>query len=233
MLPGDALALSHTAHFVDHSARKFMQRVQQRAQDHGVKVVFSKEARVPYMDDPGMLVSGYFIDRPRQELAVAMDKPQEQWLGVLVHESCHMDQWIEQAPCWTEVFMPDGREAVDWLNDWTAGSMELSSEDLADVVRRCREVELDCERRAVACIKEFGLPLPIESYIRKANAYVFFYDFIATSRQWYPADCAPYEVEDVHSHAPSHFTRDEQELSPLRQAYHRVYSRPRAPSPGL
>lgn len=236
MLPGDLMASSHTTPRLPVSVRNFIDTVRRRADQNGVRLILSEEAMLPYMGDPEMLVSGYFIDRPHLELAVAMGKPLSQWLGVLVHESCHMDQWLESDECWKEVFMPDGRESVDWLNDWVARRMELSEEQLQDVVARCRRVELDCERRAVARIQEYDLPLPIDDYIRKANAYVYFYDFIATSRQWYPADAAPYDREDVHSHAPHVFTDNPEDLVALRQAYQRVYARPRvavSPSPSL
>lgn len=226
MLPGDVMTHSHLGPVIPDRARGFVDHVLRRAVRRGVSVKFSADARVPYMGDPCMLVSGYFIDRPVRELAVAQGKPTDQWLGVLVHESCHMDQWIQEAPCWQDAFMPDGREALDWLNDWVARRLELPQDQVLDIVRRCRELELDCERRAVMRIQQYDLPLSIEDYIRKANAYVFFYDFIATSRKWYPDDTAPYEQEEVISHAPGFFTRNEDALQALRQAYDRVYARP-------
>lgn len=155
------------------------------------------------------------------ELAVAIGKPEEEWLGVFIHEACHMEQWIEQSPAWTNVFVK-GREAVDWIDAWLEGKEGLP-EPIEELVARARTVELDCERRVVEKIKEYGLPLDVEEYAQKANSYVYFYNHLLRTRQWYPAGCSPYENELVYGFAPTVLTLDGQTPPALAAAFERVY----------
>ena len=41
-----------------------------------------------------------------------------------------------------------------------------------------REVERDCELRAIKCINKFLLPIDIDIYIKKAGGYLYFYTTI-------------------------------------------------------
>ncbi len=213
-------ALDHLSLTAPSNVGAFLVRVQQTAIRHGVSLVISDQPYVPY---PGssMDVSGYFIDRPRRELAVGTGKPVEEWLPTFVHESCHMDQWAEDAPVWNRV-MVEGREAVDWLDEWVNGREDLpcSLQELAD---RVRAVELDCERRVVSRILEYGLPIDVSEYAQKGNAYCYYYDHLILRRGWYEPGQAPYERADVWSVAPT--TIDPQAAMPegLSQAFHRAY----------
>lgn len=203
----------------------FCAHLRDRCTRLGVDWVEEPGPTVAYANGSGLQVSGYFVDSPRPILAVATGKPLEQWLGILVHEACHMDQWHEQAPCWVGNKMPDGREAGDWLDDWIEGRLELSAADLAGVVERIKAVELDCERRALEAIARHRLPLDRAEYARRANAYVHFYDHVAATRQWNPPGLAPYQVEAVWRLAPDRLVA----VAPpsLKAAYARHYpSRP-------
>ena len=173
----------------------FVADVQTRAAANGVAIVLGGEAKLPYILAPDMLVSGYFVDRPRVELAVAMGKPLAEWLSILVHESCHMDQFIEKSPAWAEAFC-EGRETLDWVNDWTDGKDDLPL-PIAELLRRSGAVELDCEKRTLARMVEFDLPIDRARYARGANAYVFFYEYLLQTRKWYPGARPPYEVAGI------------------------------------
>lgn len=50
---------------------------------------------------------------------------------------------------------------------------------------------LDCERRALAAIAEYDLPIDPADYARRANAYVHFYSHVAKTRRWNLPDRAP------------------------------------------
>ena len=47
-----------------------------------------------------------------------------------------------------------------------------------------RECELNCERRTVDVIKEFGLQLDINKYCQSANSYILCYNFVKKVRTW-------------------------------------------------
>jgi hypothetical protein len=46
------------------------------------------------------------------------------------------------------------------------------------------DCELDCEKRAVAKIKKYKLPISIEYYIKMCNSYLFSYTKILEVRKW-------------------------------------------------
>lgn len=204
----------------------YLSALRQEVQAGGVEFILSPGATVPYVGQ-GIEVSGYFVENPRPTLAVATGKPFEDWIPILVHEGCHMDQWREGALAWTQNIMSDGQEAVDWLDAWCAGKRELSSEDLALAIARAKQVELDCERRVVEKIKRFGLPLDIPTYIQRANAYVQFYEHVGKTRAWNPPGKAPYQVEEVWRQSPVFFV--DQPTPAMEQAFEAFY--PKKPAP--
>lgn len=203
-----------TQHYIEH--------VTTTAARHGVNIRLTPQSRIPYGTCENLLVSGYFIDRPIRELAVGTDKPLKDWLGIFVHEACHMDQWIEQAAVWTDIIVQN-REAVDWIDDWCNGSNDLPL-PIEQLVDRARNVEWDCERRAHAAIVKYNLPIDPNEYAQKANAYVYFYNQLLCTRAWNGPHNSPYEIERVWRHAPDHFL-DTSGQTPvcLQQAFDQEY----------
>ena len=193
-----------------------------RAQAWGVELTWGQGHTLPYGSPAGPQVSGFFVEDPRPTLAVAVGKPVESWLPILVHEGCHMDQWHEQSPVWSANTMPDGREAVDWLDAWCDRQMVLSPDALKDVIDRAMAVELDCERRVLEKITRFGLPIDPVEYAQRANAYVHFYRHVGLTGRWYPPGQAPYERQDVWSWAPKVLV--EEAPKRLMEAFNRAYA---------
>lgn len=185
------------------ATQQYIDQITQKAAQYGVEVSLIPQSRIPYSTCTDLLVSGYFVDRPHPQLAVGTDKPLNDWLGILVHEACHMDQWIEQSTEWNNIIV-QGREAVDWIDDWIKGenNLPLPIEDLID---RARSVEWDCERRAHAAIIKYNLPIDPNQYAQKANAYVYFYNHLLKTRAWNGPHNSPYETQRVWSYAPNHF----------------------------
>ena len=200
---------------------RYLADLEQKVKTAGVTLVFGAESTLPYAGQESIQVSGFFIENPTPTLAVATGKPEDEWLQILIHEGCHMDQYRENSAAWRNNTMPDGREAVDWLDQWCAGELELDPAALADVVARAKQVELDCERRALAVIAEYRLPIDPSDYARRANAYVHFYSHVAKTRRWSPPDQAPYQLPEVWGRAPAVL---QEELSlELEKAYDEAY----------
>lgn len=200
---------------------RFLEHTYKRAKEHNVSIIISPNSRIPYIENEAMMVSGYFIDRPKLELAVAAGKPFEEWLPILVHESCHMDQWIENTSVWKNVFV-QGREAVDWIDLWLNGEENLP-EPIENLIQRTREVELDCEQRSLRKIQEFGLPIDMETYAKRANSYVYYYNHLLKTRKWYPENNVPYENERIWSQAPSHCNNTGSTPKELEKAFLQEY----------
>jgi hypothetical protein len=101
--------------------------------------------------------------------------------ATFVHEFGHTCQFVEQSPLW------DTRE--DSYEEYL-----LPKYDLAYLVKDSISsfqsflssiiLERDCEQRAIKFIKQFDLPIDIEDYTRKANLYLFFYQYIFLKKKW-------------------------------------------------
>jgi hypothetical protein len=64
-------------------------------------------------------------------------------------------------------------------------------------------LEYDAEKRSVALIKRWNLPMKIPQYIKTANAYLSFYRLMRDYRTWYTK--APYEVPEIVAMMPTKF----------------------------
>ena len=202
---------------------RFAADTQTKAHRRGVAITMLPTESVLYGTQQDIRVSGYFIDRPLVKLCVGVGGDFDRWMPILLHEACHMDQWIENDPTWSEAFL-DGREATDWLDDWTRSRIELNDERKQDVIRRAMLVEMNCEQRVVKAVARYGIPMDVESYIQKANAYVFSYAWAGISRQWHSEERAPYRLPEVWQAAPTRFPLDlstipDELLTAYRNAY--------------
>lgn len=208
----------------------FIEHVQRTLEEWGVETEFSTEEQVYTLGNgQGLACSGFFAELPRPKLAVALGKPDEEWLPILAHEFSHAHQWKEGSALWKRLFDDWGHgreEASDALDRWLEGE-EWSGEQLNDIVARIRDIELDCERRTVEMIEKFQLPIDVEEYTQKSNAYVYFYNHVAQTRQWYGRGTAPYQIEDVWQNAPKTFSGQSETPLSLQKAFERHYGPPK------
>ena len=184
---------------------KLIEDTKRTGEEHGVKIIFENSESVPYIVG-GFPCSGYFVDYVNPTLAVAMGKPKEEFAMVIVHESCHMDQWIEKSPPWNNNFI-DGKESVDYIDEGLSGK-EFTPEELDNFIRRSIEVESDCERRTIEKAKSYNLPINIEEETQKANSYILFYSMLKEVRKWNVSGKAPYQIKEVWSQMPKTFDMD-------------------------
>lgn len=155
----------------------------------------------------GISSSGYFTSEPHPVLAVAVGKPMQQWLPVVLHESSHMDQFLENCEQWKQLTLPDGNDAVEQLFEWTAGKILHSTGYVTECVRRTINVELDCEIRTLHKIKKYSVGDIINpnDYIKQANSYIYFYSYVLLTGKFYTPGKEPYNNPKVWKHAPSQF----------------------------
>lgn len=155
--------------------------ITRRSWRFGVSVLM---ASGDYVDMDGLKVSGYFEGGDMPQLVVA--RGAKRWLGTLLHEYSHLTQWAEVAPVW--------KSDKGGMDEWLAGAK------IKDIKRRLaatRDLEADCERRAIRLMRELDAPIDVEQYARGANAYVHFYNVIAETRKWYAPDRRPYNMPRV------------------------------------
>ncbi len=112
-----------------------------------------------------------------EKLEIAIGGGLDKWLGIFVHETCHLDQHIEKR----EVF-EIAEDALSNVTRWIEGKLPSPTpvEDFWKVV----ENEADCERRSVEKIRLAALPLNEQEYISKANVYLGSYAVSMRHRVW-------------------------------------------------
>ncbi len=161
--------------------KKILSDIMDKAQQNNVKVTISKEKHIKYPIG-GFPVHGYFAINagyPNGELGISTGDGLEEWIKVLIHESCHMDQFIENDYVWTNNFIYDCKdhkikESIDLLDEWTNGR-NFSKSIITDLTNSVLNVELDCEKRSAEKMKRYNLDINIDVYTQQSNSYIYFY----------------------------------------------------------
>lgn len=146
--------------------------------------------------------SGYF-DESVPTLVCSMGRKDS--IEILVHEYCHLTQWREQIPLWKDCV-----KSCVKLDEWLSGKNVV---DIEKHIANCRDLELDNEKRSVALIKEFELPIDVEAYTRKANSYVHFYNYMLISRRWCTTKNSPYTNKKLIENMSPKFNMNYKKLS--------------------
>jgi hypothetical protein len=127
------------------------------------------------------------------------------WLSILVHESSHMDQCVEESPWWADL-NPHISEVHNWLGD-----RKHRIKNKHEAFRGVVGIELDAERRSLRKIRRYNLPIDQKLYVKKANSYLFSYTQALRSRSWFPQ---PYTYPEIWERMPSRFFPLEDYLDP-------------------
>lgn len=179
---------------------RFIKWVKKQCKENGIKCDLRK---VKYLRLSGNIRCNGYFDEENKQLVVAMNGKDN--IGILVHEYCHMTQWLDGVKVWT-----DGCVGLEKVEEWLSGK---SVRGIKSALAKSRDLELDNEKRSVALIKKWGLDIDIDDYIRKANAYIMFYNYMYHSRKWSNPGNAPYSNENVTSKMSNKFNMRYNEMS--------------------
>jgi hypothetical protein len=154
--------------------------------------------------------SGYFDpEEGKERLVVASNR--KDFLSILVHEYAHLTQWADNCYEWYNY-----GESYNLVDEWLGG------EDVHNIgrhLKRAMLIELDNEKRSVALIKKFKLPIDIDDYIRKANSYMFFWLYLKYTRSWSKASNSPYNNKTIISKMPKRFLKEYVMTERIKQLY--------------
>jgi len=153
------------------TADQVLAEIIRRCRTFGVSVLICPDRKVKGND--GIESGGWFCGDTRR-LAVATGGSEEGWLGILMHEYCHVTQWVEDTPLWRAY----DNDMWHWLDGKRVKNPRAA-------VRAVQALEEDCERRTIRLIYEMEAPLSVADYARSANAYLHFHNVIADKRKWY------------------------------------------------
>lgn len=185
---------------IPKNVTNFLRRELKKCKDNGVRIHMPSSTN---LFDLSGNCSGYFDENPLT-LAVAVKGSYKKWLPVFVHESCHMDQWLEQDPVWTK--RVSRYKALNLFDKWLSGKIKLDKYIKKDLIDCILNIELDCEKRTVEKIIRNKLPIKLETYIRKSNAYVWSYRILQKTRSW--DHCTVYDHPLVLKTMPTEFIED-------------------------
>lgn len=157
--------------------KNFLNYVRLECKKHGVKLRLSPYKRVKAHG----YCAGYFCSSI-PEIAVAR-KNKDFW-SILVHEFCHMQQWIEQVPEWVESKTTGGYEAWELMEGYLSGT-DYPQQDIDEAFAIIIKCERDCDMRTVKMVKKYNLPIDVSMLIKQSNAYHWFYHIVKEKRKWY------------------------------------------------
>jgi hypothetical protein len=184
---------------IDTSVRRFLGDLVASCSENNIslKLVASTKVSIGKIKCNGLFDEKQIMVATKNELSF--------WLGILVHESCHMDQHLEGSKLWVELDPYLG--AVDsWIND---PAYKIRGKDLA--FSKVVELELDCERRSLRKIKKYGLPIDTGKYIQGANSYLFAYGIAKKRRVWFQT---PYKKPHICDKMPKRLLTIEEYNNP-------------------
>jgi hypothetical protein len=118
--------------------------------------------------------------------------------GIFVHESCHIDQMLDKKSIWYD---EDLQTEKDWLDLLTRKKVQKSKK-IEKYFKKTLELELDCEKRAVKKIKEYGLNINVKDYIKRGNIYLFSYYCFYHQKCWYDSKFRIYDQTEIIEQMP-------------------------------
>lgn len=119
---------------------------------------------------------GGWFDYEEREVTAAMQNPMG--FEILVHEYNHYRQWKDDNE-WFKARNENVCKVFDWI-----GGRIYTKKTLRKAFEETVMLELDCERRSIATIEKYDLPVDVDKYIRAANAYLLFYQYVHQKRKW-------------------------------------------------
>lgn len=193
------------------NAKRFIKYVKRVCAQHGFTLDLRRAKKLTLSDN--IKCSGYF-DEEARVLAVAMKHPDA--LGILVHEFCHMMQYLDftrgKFRRWNAATVALGK-----IDTWLSGKPVTN---LKRAIGYSRDLELDNEKRTVAMIQKWDLPVDVDDYIKKANAYILFYNWMHETRRWTTPPNTPYSNPKVYESMSNKFNMKYTTLSrDVRRAF--------------
>lgn len=176
---------------MDSNFRAFDRDTLNTAHVHGIRV-YKGAGKLVNCNDGSPRVMGFFSETEKL-LKIACGAEKELWTGVYVHESCHMDQWIENSLYWRLVSDSDFILYSDILQGGVYPQAEID-----EAMSRIVMMEAECEHRALEKIKKYGLhDIDPDKYAQLANSYLYFHSAIAKHKKWYKPHRTPYTLNII------------------------------------
>lgn len=166
-------------------------------------------------------VSGGFFDYSDKNnliFACVIGYSFEQWSPVFIHEYCHFLQWLDRDQLWKDFYYLNAKSMDNIFNN-----KPVKKHILERNLNICKNLELDCEKRTVALLKKYKVDMDISAYIRTANVYIHFYNYMKRYRQWYPLTNVPYRIPALLKAAAPTFYKNYDEIPEAMLKQYEIY----------
>ena len=188
---------------------KFIQAVNQNCYKNNTKLCLVNK-KLLYIQDERVNVAGYFQEQP-PILKVAIKNSTEEWLPILVHEYCHLLQYVNDTTAWHTCCNTRYGDAVSIVVEWLTTGKIKDPKGINRYIKLNRNMELECEKMSVKIIKQYCLDIDLDNYIKNANAYIYLYTWLKTSKQWYKKP--PYRSTKILNEMPITFCKNYGKMS--------------------
>lgn len=149
-----------------------------------------------YMIIGGIPCSGAFYQSNKLMVAINNEYAYE----VLLHEYCHMLQWLENIQEWKNAQKINSKKFNNWFDGKNCKNIKTYIDYIIDL-------ELENEKRSVKMIKKLNLDfIDIKRYIKKANVYIQFYNWVLIHRKWSKPGKPMHKSESILDLVPSKFS---------------------------
>ena len=155
------------------NVQQFLAHVKEHTKAYGIKLVITKYNHVNLGHGVGR-ASGYF-DQSIIKVAGG-GRSSKRILELIVHEYSHFLQFIHQEEIWKKAGRHNLEEALF--------NKKVTKERFHEMVSADKELEIDAEKKSVEIIKKWNLPIDVETYIKGANAYIYYYTYMDKYRKW-------------------------------------------------
>jgi hypothetical protein len=154
--------------------------------------------------------SGYFSEENKELVACLKSAS---FIEILAHEYCHFRQTIEDKSLWES-----SEICYNNIFEWLDGKKIMNIDKNID---GCIALELDCEKRAYNLLKKWGFET--ENYIRKANAYIYFWKYLRLTRKWCHPFNSPSQNDNILYNMPDQFQKDYTLTKKLKSIFKKEY----------
>lgn len=191
------------------TATEFKEFIKNECALYGVRAIFTPYKRVKV--GKNSFCSGYFDDYNKILKVATKHKA---WIGVALHEYCHLMQWAENVGVWKNMFNSQKEDKAALFDEWLASTKKVNTKTVRAWAKAIMLLEKDCEKKAYDLGRSLGFDLFTEDYIRAANVYVLSYNLQVKHRKWFNLSVDFYDNKNLTIHVPSHFNYDVTKPSP-------------------
>lgn len=181
---------------------ELIKKVRKECRENNVRF-YKGPGKFVYLPDSNIKCGGFFNSEPDPVLAFASKNSESKTL--LAHEYCHMTQWLDKIPLWDIA-----GHSIVFVDLWLNGEV---IPNIKEHLNNCRDLELDNEIRTSKLFDEYDFDQSKEEYIKKANSYILFYNYLEYSRKWSVPGNAPYSNSKILNAMSDKFDMDYENMS--------------------